>query len=171
MEAAEWVVVGVCAVACVFDLRSRRIPNALTLGSTAIAIGFHIAQDGVSGAGHAAGGWLTGVVLFFPLFALGGMGAGDVKLLAAIGAWLGPSQALWTALYASIAGGVMALVVAAMHGYMMKAIENVQFLILHWRIAGLRPHAELVLTRAPGTPRLAFALPIAAGAAAAIWLR
>ena len=57
-------------VACIVDVRTRRIPNALTLGA-----------------------------------ALGGMGAGDVKLLAALGAWLGPRETLWLAAYSGVAGG------------------------------------------------------------------
>ena len=44
------------------------------------------------------GGWLLGAALFFLIFALRGMGAGDVKLLAAVGAWLGPAQVIWVAL-------------------------------------------------------------------------
>ena len=51
------------------------------------------------------GGWMLGAALFFPVFALRGMGAGDVKLLAAVGAWLGPLQVVCVALVTSIAGG------------------------------------------------------------------
>ena len=56
------------------------------------------------------GGWLLGAALFFPMFALRGMGAGDVKLLAAVGAWLGPAQVVWWRSDTSIAGGVLGLV-------------------------------------------------------------
>ena len=68
-------------------------------------------MDGAAWA-FAAAGWATGLALFVPLYALGGMGAGDVKLLGAIGAWLGPMGAVWTGLYGAIAGGVLALAVA-----------------------------------------------------------
>ena len=53
--------------------------------------------------------WIVGVALFFPFFALGGMGAGDVKLLAALAAWLGPIDAVYMAMFSSIAGGVIGL--------------------------------------------------------------
>jgi prepilin peptidase CpaA len=171
MEVEQWVALGVCAVACLFDLRSRRIPNALTLSAAVAALCFHAAQNGLPGAGLAIVGWLAGAALFFPLFALGGMGAGDVKLLAALGAWLGPYHALWIALYASIAGGVLAVVVALLHGYLGQAVANVRGLLLYWRIVGLKPHPDLVLKRPPGAPRLAFAVPIALGVVLTIWLQ
>ena len=61
---------------------------------------------------HAALGLFVGLAVFFPLFALGAMGAGDVKLMAAVGAWIGAKPILYVALYGSVAGGVLALVVA-----------------------------------------------------------
>ena len=78
------------AVACLADLGWRRIPNVVTFGGAALALVTAAATGGVSAFGLAAGGWLVGLLLFLPLFALGGLGAGDVKLLAALGAWLGP---------------------------------------------------------------------------------
>lgn len=170
METNEWAALVIGLVASVTDLRHRRIPNSLTLSAAVVAVGFHAATDGLSGAGMSIAGWAAGVALFFPLFALGGMGAGDVKLLAALGAWLGPQRALWTALYGSIAGGGIALALALGHGYLRSAMTNIGMLLLYWRVGGVRPHPELALDRA-GTPRMAFAVPIAAGAALAIWLR
>ena len=102
-------VVVLVAAATMCDLKTRRIPNSLTLGAAAVALVLQLALAGWPGLGFAASGWLLGLVLFFPVFALGGMGAGDVKLLAAIGAWLGPVGAAWTALYGALAGGIMAL--------------------------------------------------------------
>ena len=64
---------------------------------------------GLPGTLTAAGAWLLGVALFFPFFALGGMGAGDVKLLAALAAWLGPIDAIYLAIFTSMAGGVIGL--------------------------------------------------------------
>ena len=77
---------------------------------------------------------VTGLAVFFPFFALGGMGAGDVKLMAAIGAWLGPGMALMTALYGAVAGGILAIGVALSHGYLRTALSNVWRLLTHWRI-------------------------------------
>ena len=81
------------AIACIWDLRTRRIPNALTLPAAALALVFHLVSGGWSAAGTSLGGWLLGAALFFPMFALRGMGAGDVKLFAAAGAWLTSTNA------------------------------------------------------------------------------
>ena len=107
LPTAAVLLVGLAA--CALDLRSRRIPNALTFGAAAAALVFHTVTAGVSGLQTAAFGWIVGTALFLPFFLLGGMGGGDVKLLAALGAWLGPREAMWLAIYGSIAGGVLAI--------------------------------------------------------------
>jgi prepilin peptidase CpaA len=112
----------------------------------------------------------VGVLLFFPFFALRGLGAGDVKLLAALGAWLGPHDVFWVALYASIAGGVMAIGVALATGYLGQAATNLRLLVTHWRVMGIRPLDELSLTN-ERAPRLAYALPITAGVLVMLWIR
>src|SRR5207247_1610197 len=133
------------AMACWCDLRTKRIPNLLTFGGAALAIGYSVATQGIGGLVPSLGGWLTGAVLFLPMYLLGGMGAGDVKLLACLGAWLGPQTALFVALYASIAGGVMALIVSLATGYLRVATRNLWLLLAHWRVVGVRPLAELTL--------------------------
>ncbi len=112
-------------IACVTDVRSRRIPNVLTLGGAAAALVFHAVTAGGAGVGAATIGWLVGTAVFLPFFLLGGMGAGDVKLMAALGAWLGPAEAFAIAIYASLAGGVLALGVALATGYLRTALRNV----------------------------------------------
>src|SRR5262245_42608447 len=104
-------------IACVCDIRARRIPNLVTFGGAALGIAYSTWAGGLFGLVSGVGGWLIGAVLFMPMFLLGGMGAGDVKLAACIGAWLGPMPALFVALYSAIAGGVMAVVVALAAGY------------------------------------------------------
>ena len=98
------------------------------------------------------------------------MGAGDVKLLAALGAWAGPGDAVWMALYAGIAGGVFAVVVALGRGYLREMLSNLWGLLMFWRVVGVQPHPELTLRTGRG-PRLPYAFPITAGAVAMLWLR
>ena len=160
----------IAAIACVSDLRTRRIPNVLTFGAAAVAMLFHLATRGVDGGIASVCGWLVGVAFLLVPFALGSMGAGDVKLLGALGAWLGPGDAVWLALYTGIAAGAIALVVAARHGYLRQAYRNIWLLLLYWRVSGIRPMAELTLESGSG-PRLAYAAPILAGTVATLWLR
>jgi prepilin peptidase CpaA len=112
----------------------------------------------------------VGLAFFLPFFALGGLGAGDVKLLAAVGACLGPLAAVWVALYTSIAGGVMALAVASYSGYLRQAFVNLWCVIMYWRLEGPRPVPEMTLTTHKG-PRLAYAVPVLAGVMLTLWLR
>lgn len=158
------------AMACWFDLRTRRIPNSLTFGGAAFALAYAFAVHGMRGLLVSSGGWLTGVAIFLPLFLLGGMGAGDIKLLACFGAWLGPRAALWIAIYAALVGGVLALAMALATGYLGQAGRNIMVLLAHWRSAGLKPVPGLTLEGSSG-PRLPYAVPIAAGAVAAMWFR
>jgi prepilin peptidase CpaA len=156
--------------AMLWDLRTRRIPNELTLGTAVVALGYGFFIGGPWGLLMATAGWLAGAALFFPLFALGGMGAGDVKLMAALGAWLGPADAVWLAIFASMAGGVVAAVVALHHGYLRRAGANIWLMLTHWRAAGLQPVAGLTLRDAKA-PRLAYAVPIAIGVVVTLWRR
>lgn len=160
--------VGLCAV--VTDVRARRIPNVLTFGAAAAAVLFHLVTGGIGGLGTALGGWAAGTALFLPFFLLGGMGAGDVKLLAALGAWLGPRDAMWLAVYASLAGGVMAVVVALVQGYLATALRNVWTLLTYWALVGPKPLPSLTLERGEA-PRLAYAVPIFVGTLVTLWVR
>lgn len=170
MTAPLWVAVAVAAMACVTDLRVRRIPNWLTFGGAAAGVLASGAADGWPGVGSAIGGWALGLALFLPLFLLRGMGGGDVKLLAALGACLGPSVTLWLALYSALAGGVLALGVSLARGYSREAFRNVWGLLSYWRVMGVRPHPALALETSRG-PRLPYSLPIAAGLGMTLWLR
>jgi prepilin peptidase CpaA len=170
MSTSQLLVGTLLIVACISDLRTRRIPNVLTFSGIAAALAFHGFTGGLSAAGWSVAGCILGALLFFPLFALRGMGAGDVKLLAAVGAWLGPSQVVTAALVTSIAGGVIALAVALGHGYLKTAWRNLWMLLTHWRVMGIRPVDELTLQGARG-PRLAYAFPIAIGTLVTLWLK
>ena len=157
-------------VAALWDLKSRRIPNVLTFGSALAAIIVHAYFGGLPGAGWSVLGWLVGLAFFLPFFALGGMGAGDVKLLAALGAWLGPGATVWVALFSLIAGGVLGLVVALAYGYLTQAFANILWMFQFWRSEGPRPVPEVTLATHKG-PRLAYAVPVFAGLMVTLWLK
>jgi prepilin peptidase CpaA len=163
-------VLTVAIIGSVCDVRSRRIPNVLTFGAAGVAFLYALTTGGPSGLGFSAAGWLAGAALFFPFFALGGMGAGDVKLLAALAAWLGPGDAVWLAVFAAMAGGAFGAIVALRHGYLRQALSNVWLMLTHWRVFGFRSIPGLTL-RDTQAPRLAFAIPIMIGAVLTLWRR
>lgn len=114
--ASDPVVLAVLAVGvgagAFIDLRTRRVPNTLTF--TLAAAGVGCAAAGLTGLSVPASlvGFALGLSLMLPGYAFGATGAGDVKLLAAVGAVIGPAAVAAAFLYSALAGGVMALVVA-----------------------------------------------------------
>lgn len=92
-----------------WDLARRRMPNWLTFGLMGLGLGMGFIAGGSAGLAVSLQGLLLGGALLFIPFLLGGMGAGDVKLLAAIGALKGPFFVLWAFLYGALAGGVLAV--------------------------------------------------------------
>jgi len=167
---AHVAVIVIAILALVTDLRSRKVPNVVTFGAAGAACLFQLATGGWHGLLWACAGWVVGVGLFLPFFLLGGMGAGDVKLLGAFGAWLGPLGALWTALFGALAGGVLALAVTLTHSYTRTAFRNLETLLRSWFLGGVRPVEGLTLSSSAG-PRLPYAVPLAVGAVMAAWLR
>jgi len=162
---------GVLATAvssCVWDVRRRRIPNALTLASALAGCLVHAATAGLTGAAFSAGGWATGLLLFLPWFVAGAMGGGDVKLLAAFGAWLGPAQTVWACLFAMLAGGVLAIAMAVRLGRLRPLLAATLGIVSPALGARLGPTGGPEDGRAAS---LAYALPIAAGVGLSLWLR
>ena len=158
----------VAIVAVAFDVRTRRIPNLLTFSAAILAVLVAMMSGGLSATVTAVFAWILGVALFFPFFALGGMGAGDVKLLAALAAWLGPIDAVYMAMFTAIAGGVIGLGVTMLRGYTRQALSNIWLMLMHWRVAGLKPVPGVTLSDGDA-PRLAYAIPIAVGAVCTLW--
>lgn len=168
MMAVTISVVTVVALACLWDVTRARIPNWLTFTAAAAAMAFHALAPQGHGAGAAVAGLVLGLAVFFPLFALRAMGAGDIKLLAALGAWLGWSDVLWVAVYASMTGGVLALVVMIVRGHLRQGLQNIQSLLTFWWLSGLKPLPSVSLDD-PRAVRLPYAVPIAVGLMVTLW--
>lgn len=118
--------VSTCSVAAaVIDLRTRRVPNALTW--PAAAAGVVLALTGIGRVGVAASivGGLIGLGLMLPGYLCGGTGGGDVKLLAAIGTFLGPGRTLSAFIGAALAGGVIAFGIALRRGRVRATLTRV----------------------------------------------
>ena len=120
------------AVVC--DLRTRRIPNRLVMVGIALGLLFQIAPPMgggllASSSSLALLGGLTGLAMFLPFYALRTMGAGDVKLLAMVGVWLGPQHVAWAALWTLLAGGALALAVALGTGALRQVLANLHSMV------------------------------------------
>jgi prepilin peptidase CpaA len=157
------------------DIQSRRISNGLVL--LGLLAGFALQGLVTPGAGlfahpfgglgllSAAGGMLTGFGLLLPMYALGAMGAGDVKLMAMIGVFLGPKDAVGAMLAVAVVGGVLALGVALYQRHLGRVLANVRQLLmngmLHAATAG-----GFTSEMAQTTGKLPYAVAIATGTTA-----
>lgn len=122
---------GMVLTAAAIDLRERRIPNWLTFGAWLAALPLQIAVHGLGhGAADWATGWITGLAIVLPFYLVHGMAAGDVKLMAAVGAWLGASMALEIALATFVIGGVWALALTAQRKRMVQLRRNLASILL-----------------------------------------
>ncbi|MDG5788473.1 A24 family peptidase [Evansella sp. AB-P1] len=100
----------VLLISLVTDLMYRKIYNTITFPAMVFGFIYYIWTDGWNGFLFSGLGFLVGIGLLFIPFVLGGIGAGDVKLLAAIGALMGTSFVFYTFLYTCIAGGIIAII-------------------------------------------------------------
>jgi prepilin peptidase CpaA len=152
-----------CAgIGAVQDVRERRIPNRVTGPAIAAGLLLH----------GCAGGWrgledsiLAGAIagaIFLLFFLAGGMGAGDVKLMTAVGCLAGLSSLRLVIVATAIAGAVFALAISLSRGCLRETLRSVGVLLSHHRRHGLQPHPELNLANQHAL-RLPFALPVAAG--------
>lgn len=160
------------------DLRARRIPNAIVFPGALLALALHAllpAGDGLFGTPmgslgllSALGGWALGLAFLMPMYALRLMGAGDVKLLAMVGAFVGTGQILAVGIATLLAGGVLALVVAAWQGSLRRVVNNTYQTMLH---AGLTRLHDGIALPAAASGRLPYAVAIAAGTVSCVlWL-
>lgn len=119
-----WIAIG--------DVRTRRIPNYLTLGIALAGLGYQAGFQGWSGLAGGLLGMGLGFGLMILPYILGGMGAGDVKALAALGAWLGPLQTFMLFCYMALAGGVMAFGVLWWKGLLWHKIRQAWVFLVNW---------------------------------------
>jgi prepilin peptidase CpaA len=111
-------------VMAVGDWLTRRIPNYLTFGGALAGLVYQTAMFGWFGFSQASLGWLLGLALLLLPFILGGMGAGDVKALAALGAWVGPKGIFFVFCYMGLAGGILSLGVLIWQGILWKYLRH-----------------------------------------------
>lgn len=155
------------AVATVIDLRSQRIPNLLTIPAALAALAYHLLIQGPQGLWFSLAGLGLGLGLMLAPFLFGVMGGGDVKLMAAVGAWVGPQVVLVAFLLTSLAGGAYALVVLARRSGALRGVYARLRPALYATCATGEFHYQPAPESA-GLPKLCYGLAIALGTVAAM---
>lgn len=150
------------------DLRTRKIPNALTVSAIAAALALNTYWAGTQGLWLALTGCGAGVALLLIPFAKGGIGGGDVKMLAVVGALKGPHFVFAAFLLAALAGGVIALAALLLNKNRKQSLQEYKGNIISM-LSGSKP-SETTGTTAESSRAIPYACAIAAGTAAALIL-
>ena len=151
------------------DIKSRRIPNYLTGPAILLGLILHVSLDGFHGLWTSLAAGLICGAIFLALYLAGGMGAGDVKLITAVGCLAGLSSIAYLLILTSLAGGVMGVVFAMMRGKLKQTLMNVGAIASHHKEEGLKPHPELNVLNANNL-RLPYGVAIAAGSTITFYL-
>jgi prepilin peptidase CpaA len=158
-----------CAVvAAIFDLKSRRVPNLLTGPAFLLALAMHLTFGGWRSLLSALLAGLICGAIFFLFYLAGGMGAGDVKLVAVAGAFVGMASFPLLLVFTTLIGGGMALGLASMHGRVSHLLRNTGTIVKHHFKEGLQPHPELNVRNADQL-HLPYAVAIAIGCLLTQW--
>ena len=151
-------------IACVTDVRWRRIPNALVLTLALTGFAFSVwVEPWLAGFGRATGGLALGFGIWIVFFVIGAIGAGDVKLFAAAGAWLGPAATWRAALVGAAIGGMLAIAMLVRERRARQGLENVMTSISTRSLAVLAPGAS-------NSRQLPYGVALACGALVVAWI-
>lgn len=151
-------------MAVVVDLRSRRIPNVLTGGLAAAGLGLAALGAAPVTPALAAAGLVVGLLVMLPGHLLGATGGGDVKLMGAVGTLLGPGPVIWAFLFTSLAGGVLALAIAARRQRVSDTLAGTR------RLVAAPARAPQEVRSRTAASRFAYGPAIAIGSLAAAWI-
>jgi len=163
-------VASVCALmGAATDIKSRRIPNLITGPAILAGLLLHLTLDGWRGMLTSLAAGLICGAIFLIFYLAGGMGAGDVKLITAVGCLAGLSDIAYLLVLTSLAGGVMGIAFAFMRGRLKETLANVGAIASHHTQEGLKPHPELHV-RNTATLRLPYGVAIAAGCTITFYL-
>jgi prepilin peptidase CpaA len=190
---SNWPLLFICAAmiaSAVVDWWKFKVPNRLTfpviLSGWALGLlhtlGVHLAaQDGAGGLGASLAGTGLGLALLLPMYAIGGMGAGDVKMTMGFGAWAGAfygledNLCLWVILYAfcvgAICGGIIAVVMIVLRRGFRQNLEHTRAIMIDLVASGgnLAAIAQKANERRPRWHRLPYGVPLCIGFVGYVW--
>lgn len=133
------------------DVKSLRIPNYLTFGGALAGLLYQLGFHGWGGLWHGFLGMVLGLALLILFYVIGGMGAGDVKALAALGAWLGPWQTLYLFIYMAFSGLLLIIFLFWWRGVLWCNIRQAWQYLVNWVL--LRSYPSLPQPTAPLEPK------------------
>ena len=148
--------------AAAIDLRTQKIPNLIVYSGMLIALTYNTIIDGTGGLLFSAGGIAIGTALLIIPYLMGGMGAGDAKLMGAIGGFLGAKAVLFVFFLTAILGGIYALIVVFVYRTAFRGFFRKQFSTLISFIL-MRKYVPDSIETAKNRPKLCYGLPIAIG--------
>jgi prepilin peptidase CpaA len=171
---AQLLLIALLITAAVIDTRSYRIPNRLTVAGMLLGLACNSwpAVPGATGFLMALGGLAAGLAVLLPLYVLRMTGAGDVKLMAMVGAFVGVQQILQAAVLTFIAGGLVAIAFALWRKALGRMVANAYYAAQSFAgaaISGYNPGPVALAN--PSVGRVPYALSILAGTAAWLGLR
>ena len=167
----EYFLIVILLFALFHDLRSRRIPNYLTFTAILLASIINSYTLGVAGLINSCYGILTGFVLLVFPFMMGGIGAGDVKLLMAIGAFSGPYLTFYVFLYAALVGGIYSFLLMAKHGELVPFLKKVYFTFFFFTAGAVTYRNLNVFNKEEKKLAIPYAVAIASGVMLSKWVR
>jgi prepilin peptidase CpaA len=162
--ALAWLISAVLVEAAVIDGRQLRVPNWLTFNFVAGGLIFGLFSAGPMGLLWSLGGAGVGLISLLPLYAIAGMGAGDVKLMAGLGAWMGPTVTFGAFVATALAGGLLGLTMVIASGDVIHHWVMLQTICCE--IVSIRNPArlaELAAQRKKSMRLLPYGIPIAVG--------
>jgi len=156
------IALALAITAAIFDVQQHRIPNRLTYTGIVLGVVLRGLLFGWKGLASAGEGLLIAGGIMFLFYAVRAMGAGDVKLMAAIGSLVGPGHAVVVLLATAIFGGVMGIFYAVYRHRMGETIKNLGSVLWFHARSGLQTHPDLNLDN-PAALRMPYGLAIATG--------
>ena len=152
----NYVFITFVATGAVSDLIFRKVFNVVIIAAVILGLGANLMYGGIPGLGTAVLGLLAGFVFLFPFYLLGGIGAGDVKFLAACGAITGVKFLMWGTLYGAIFGGVYSIILLAVNRRAFKTLKEVATGLFLFLTARSRRSIEFDKSKAIHIPYVVF---------------
>jgi len=163
----NWPVKLVCVILVVaawIDGKQLRVPNWITFPMVLSGIVYNTYLNGWAGLGDSLLGMTVGLLTLLPLYAVGGMGAGDVKLMAGIGAWLGATVTWWAFVATVVVGAVMAVCMVLYKKAFQKHYTQFLMIFMEWTtIRNPKELSRIAADRKPTMFLLPYGIPICIG--------